>query len=234
MAHHSAAAKGWQSERFCLFPQAIIFAFEHGQCRIQKIQILIHHFKIPSKLEFYIGRAAQDSSSPQNTDEEPDIQFKRLGYVDLQDNSENFYKVRELKSIHVDAEGTHLKIVLHKCFINSLNLYNQVPSSVLKLGWNNCNQFFGTNCGYGLHSQENDPDTRNTLRCKLNFFFELKLRPAVSRDEVMSGYVNNDAIDRRIEMIHDLDFDINHDQEMIRFMASVSKAKEVAVKSNYN
>ena len=119
--YHSALAKGWQSERFCIFPQALILALDQGKCRIRKIQILSHHFKIPRRLEFFVGQATGDSTS-----KNPEIDFVRLGYVNLQDNSDNQFKVRELKSIHVDVEGTHLKIVIHKCHINPLNLYNQV------------------------------------------------------------------------------------------------------------
>ena len=123
---HSPLAKGWQSERFCIYPQALILAFNHGSCRIQKIQILGHHFKIPKRLEFHIGQAEQDPAHPDDPfNETPNIEFKKLGYVQMQDNSDNNFKVRELKSIHVDAEGTHLKILIHKCHINSLNLYNQ-------------------------------------------------------------------------------------------------------------
>ena len=31
-----------------------------------------------------------------------------------------------MKSVHVDAEGTFLKLVIHKNYVNKANLYNQV------------------------------------------------------------------------------------------------------------
>jgi centrosomal protein CEP104 len=123
---------GWQSERFCLFPQALILAFKPGKIRIQKLQILLHQYKIPKRIEFFIGQSLEKNYSFFETSLDssvglslPDIEFKRLGFVNFQDNSKNDYKMRELKSIHLSAEGTHLKVVLDKCFINPLNLYNQ-------------------------------------------------------------------------------------------------------------
>jgi len=52
--------------------------------------------------------------------------YTRLGYVELSPNERTDFKARELKSVHVDAEGTFLKFVLHKNFVNRQNLYNQV------------------------------------------------------------------------------------------------------------
>lgn len=45
--------KGWQSERFCVFPQTICFKVK-ALWKLQKIQILLHHFKISSKIEIAI------------------------------------------------------------------------------------------------------------------------------------------------------------------------------------
>lgn len=47
-------------------------------------------------------------------------------YVELSSNERTEFKARELKSVHVDAEGLYLKLVLHKNHVNRLNLYNQV------------------------------------------------------------------------------------------------------------
>jgi hypothetical protein len=50
----------------------------------------------------------------------------QLSYVELSSNERTEFKARELKSVHVDAEGTFLKFVVHKNFVNKLNTYNQV------------------------------------------------------------------------------------------------------------
>ena len=42
---HNPLVKGWQSSRFCLYPQEIILAFDE-KIRIKKLQILAHQFLI--------------------------------------------------------------------------------------------------------------------------------------------------------------------------------------------
>jgi centrosomal protein CEP104 len=85
----------------------------HSDCpRVFKIQLLLHHYKIPSRIE--IGIATH-----------PD-KFNRLGYVSLGDNSNNSYKARELKTVHIDARCQYVQFSFHRCHVNPLNLYNQV------------------------------------------------------------------------------------------------------------
>jgi centrosomal protein CEP104 len=111
IAKHGPFNTGWQSERFCTFPQQMILKLSE-KTRVFKIQLLIHHFKIPTKVEIAIS----------NTQD----QFERLGYVSLGDNSKNAYRARELKTVHLDTYCTYLQLSFHRCFVNSLNLYNQV------------------------------------------------------------------------------------------------------------
>ncbi|CAG8567618.1 5539_t:CDS:10 [Ambispora gerdemannii] len=51
--------KGWQSPRFCSYPQEIILQLTSGPARILKIQILSHHYKITSQLDIYVGSVQQ-------------------------------------------------------------------------------------------------------------------------------------------------------------------------------
>ena len=37
----------------------------------------------------------------------------------------NVFQARELKSIHLDAEGHFVKLILHKNHVNKYNIYNQ-------------------------------------------------------------------------------------------------------------
>ena len=58
--------------------------------------------------------------------QDSEIIWHNLGHVDLNDNYDSGYRARELKSINIDAQGEYLKVRVHKCYVNTLNLYNQV------------------------------------------------------------------------------------------------------------
>jgi centrosomal protein CEP104 len=47
-------------------------------------------------------------------------------YIELSSNERTDFKARELKSIHVDADGWLLKLIIHKNYPNRANPYNQV------------------------------------------------------------------------------------------------------------
>jgi centrosomal protein CEP104 len=51
----------------------------------------------------------------------------------LSSNVDGNFTTRELKSIHVDAVGTYLKLVIHKNHVNRLNLFNQACQALLLL-----------------------------------------------------------------------------------------------------
>lgn len=53
-------------------------------------------------------------------------QFRRLGYLSLNSNERSKYQARELKSVYVNAPGQYMRMVVHKCYINEINLFNQV------------------------------------------------------------------------------------------------------------
>jgi centrosomal protein CEP104 len=47
-------------------------------------------------------------------------------FVELSSNDKTQHKARELKSVYVDGEGTFLKLILHKNYVNKYNLSNQI------------------------------------------------------------------------------------------------------------
>lgn len=117
---HAPTVKGWQSSRFCPYPQEIIIQLEF-KARITKIQLLSHHYLIASKIELNAGDIPKGMlESPSN------IKWRYLGEVILLDNSRTEYKARELKSIIVEVPGSFIKFVLHQNYVNKLNLCNQV------------------------------------------------------------------------------------------------------------
>ncbi|BFZ23710.1 hypothetical protein BsWGS_26748 [Bradybaena similaris] len=118
--HHSPLTKGWQSARFCLYPQDIVIQLE-TRSRLRKIQILSHQHLISTKIEFFVGDVPDGTALTLEN-----VRYARLGYVSLSDNEKTGFKARELKSVHVDAVGNFLKLNIHKNHVNKHNMYNQV------------------------------------------------------------------------------------------------------------
>lgn len=63
------------------------------------------------------------------------IQLNKFFYsfIELSTNERTDFKARELKSIHVDADGWFLKLVIHKNHSNSFNTHNQVCQLLLEI-----------------------------------------------------------------------------------------------------
>jgi centrosomal protein CEP104 len=118
---HGPHTKGWQSARFCDYPQEIILQMS-VPARIKQLQFLSHQFKVSSKIELY----SYCPESPGTVPALDSIKFKRLGYLSLDSNEQSNYQARELKSVYIDVTSLYLKLVLNKCHINKFNLFNQV------------------------------------------------------------------------------------------------------------
>jgi centrosomal protein CEP104 len=110
-----APSKGWQSARFCTFPQEIILQFA-CEVELDQIQVLSHQFMIPAKIDVSIATAPDLSLA----------KFKRLGYMSLDTNERSNFKLRELKSVTLHCRGNLLKLDIRKCHVNASNLFNQV------------------------------------------------------------------------------------------------------------
>ena len=129
--------------RFAAFPQEIVLLLD-GVAYIHQLQILCHESKIPRKVEVHVS-ADEKFSNPRA------VHFKRLGCVllsdcincfllidfarrhfSLSDNKKTDFKARELKSVTLNEQCTVLRLVLHQCHINDLNLFSQVR---LRGGW---------------------------------------------------------------------------------------------------
>ncbi|XP_030210334.1 centrosomal protein of 104 kDa isoform X2 [Gadus morhua] len=118
---HAPTVHGWRSARFCSYPQQITLQLME-RSRVRKLQLLAHQYLISAKVEFHIGDSLPDPA--QHTG--PPCPLHRLGYVSLSDNEKTGYKARELKSVHVDAIGTYLRVTLHRNHANRYNYYSQV------------------------------------------------------------------------------------------------------------
>lgn len=113
---HSPNTRGWQSIKFCEFPQEIGFEIDGGDVRLSQVQILSHQSKIATKVEIFIGQGNSYNTA----------QFKRLGYLSLDSNERSQYQARELKTVYIDNPGRYIRLVVHRNYVNKQNLFNQV------------------------------------------------------------------------------------------------------------
>lgn len=133
---HSPQTRGWQSARFCDYPQTIVLDLERPS-QVRQVQFLSHQSKIASRIELYVG---SDSAEYETS------RFSRLGYVSLDPNERSQYQARELKSVFVECSGRYLKLVVHRCHINRENLFNQVSIvAVNVLGESQCQRMVQAN-----------------------------------------------------------------------------------------
>ena len=116
---------GWQSSRFCSYPQEIVVDF-HSYVNIKLINLLMHEKKIPTIIEFVncIPKMIGEKNKYNNNN----IYYanKTIGYIKLSSNEETKFKARELRKVHVDIFTKRLKLILHKNYSNSFNLFCQV------------------------------------------------------------------------------------------------------------
>ncbi|XP_050411830.1 centrosomal protein of 104 kDa isoform X3 [Patella vulgata] len=215
---HGPLTKGWQSSRFCLYPQDIVIQLNF-RSRLRKIQILAHQYLISTKIEFFVGDVP-DGTKPSLEN----ARYTRLGYVSLSDNEKTGYKARELKSVHVDAHGVFLKLNIHKNHINKYNLYNQVGLIAVNV------------IGDNIEPKKldiMDPD-----------FLDLSdKRMEIMKDPIVDGYINNsnsytDSQPLRpdfvflpdyISPLDDLAFDMYQDPEIAQIIRKLERKKQEAV-----
>mmetsp|Transcript_10008 Transcript_10008/g.21825 ORF Transcript_10008/g.21825 Transcript_10008/m.21825 type:complete len:907 (+) Transcript_10008:13-2733(+) len=126
---HAAGGRGWQTARFCDYPQELLLRFETS-VHLRKVEFLSHQSKIATKIEFFTALVPENQfGQPVNPE---NLTFKRLGYCSLDSNERSKYEARELKSVYVDVPAQYLKIVFHKCHANKFNILNQVGLIALK------------------------------------------------------------------------------------------------------
>lgn len=116
---HSSQTKGWQTARFCDFPQEIGLQFE-TPVHLRQVQFLSHQSKIATKIDLYTALPTGGEASYEA------VSFKRLGYLSLDSNERSQFQARELKSVYVDVSAQFIKILFHKCHVNRYNIVNQV------------------------------------------------------------------------------------------------------------
>ena len=116
----SPQSRGWQSMRFCDYPQEMTLQFM-GPIRLRQIQFLSHQAKIASKIDLFVYSQEGGDAEPS-----PEIKYRKLGYLSLDSNERSGWQARELKSVYMDSPALYLKIQYQRCYVNKFNLFNQV------------------------------------------------------------------------------------------------------------
>eukprot|EP00050_Salpingoeca_kvevrii_P002330 m.190977 g.190977 ORF g.190977 m.190977 type:complete len:1120 (-) comp10589_c1_seq3:1602-4961(-) len=230
--------KGWQSPRFCTWPQEIVLRLDRIM-RVRKIQLLAHQYKISTKVEIFVGMAA-DVEQPCFSD----CEFERLGHVSFSDNKASEYKSRELKSVHVDVIGQFVKFVLRKNHVNHLNLYNQVGMVAINIiadvidtnrgasdltgGMLNASSSAAAGMHRGSLSQGPGPRQRNATAPDLSGVDAIirEFLPRRQSESATLGLINQPA---RIGTMDDLGFDILLDPETRNLIADLVQQKKEAI-----
>ncbi|XP_072040175.1 centrosomal protein of 104 kDa-like isoform X2 [Amphiura filiformis] len=210
---HNPLVKGWQSSRFCLYPQEIILAFDE-KIRIKKLQILAHQFLIATKIEFYVGSLPPDHITTLHG-----TRYKRLGYVAMADNEKTGFKARELKSVHVDAVGRYLRLVIHKNHVNKYNLYNQAGIVAINV--------IGDEMTENSETGTVDPrDVNNVINQYMPPGSTFRDNEGKVVDPAVVGAVNKPDF---ISPMDDLAFDMYQDPEVAQIIRKLDTRKNEAV-----
>jgi centrosomal protein CEP104 len=86
------------------------------------------HMQIPTKIEVFVGFANGAAAAAAGVDGAAAAggSMRRLGYLSFDSNERSNHQARELKSVHVTVDAELVRLVIHRCHVNKLNIYNQV------------------------------------------------------------------------------------------------------------
>ena len=114
--------EGWNSVRFCSYPQEILIQFPQP-VRLTRVHLLLHQTKIPSKIELYqfFPKTYNDFYIDYNS-----MIFDKIGYVIPDSNTKTNYQARELKKISLNENVLFFKLVFYRSTRNIYNKFDQV------------------------------------------------------------------------------------------------------------
>ena len=170
----------WISERFCHFPQKIIIKFPY-LVYLSQINILSHSKKISQRIQFYYF-FPEDLDNDKTQYSYDKIPFKKLGFVNLRDNKQCNYSVRELKKIFIKIKCLYFKLELEKNYVNNYNRFQQVGISSI--------EFLGRYLGKYLNLLANDVNDEDDV---INSNIEKILRDTcLECFENIKNFINNE------------------------------------------
>ena len=113
---------GWCSVRYSTYPQELLIQFCRP-CRLRQVNLLLHEYKIPSKIDLYYFFPKTFSEFNLDID---DLIFEKMGYIIPNLNKNQKKESREYKQIFLNENVYYLKFVFHQNYPNLKNIFNQV------------------------------------------------------------------------------------------------------------
>ena len=113
---------GWCSVRYSTYPQELLIQFCRP-CRLRQVNLLLHEYKIPSKIDLYYFFPKTFSEFNLDID---DLIFEKMGYIIPNLNKNQKKESREYKQIFLNENVYYLKFVFHQNYPNLKNVFNQV------------------------------------------------------------------------------------------------------------
>ena len=136
---------GWQSERFCQYPQSIYIQFPKPVL-IKKIEIILPEKNIPSIIRFYSYYPKEETNNYLINYKE--VEYDLVNLIKTNSNENTNFKSREFRKIYPNVKSIFFKLELDKNYLNLYNLFNQV--GLFKL------DFYGEYLDYKGNSEVNE------------------------------------------------------------------------------
>ncbi|KAF5223673.1 centrosomal protein of 104 kDa [Trypanosoma cruzi] len=125
LRHQVQNSTGWQSDKGCVYPQELGFAFE-GEVELHFIRVLSHERKIASRIEVFIAEATKEEIENGTIKPYHSSNFRRLGYVCFVTTADNAFGARELKTINIRQKCVYVKLLISRPYSSDYNLFHQV------------------------------------------------------------------------------------------------------------
>ena len=154
---------GWQSERFCQYPQFIFIQFIKPVF-IKKIELILPEKNIPSIIRFFSYYPKDEQNNFLSNYKE--AEYTLVGFIKTNSNENSNFQSREFRKIYPNVKSLFFKLEFEKNYINMYNLFNQV--GLIKL------DFFGEYLDFiGGTEKNNDLQIKHAI--KTNFYDDIDL-----------------------------------------------------------
>ena len=222
------AGHGWQSSRFCQYPQYMYVQFSQPVL-IKRIDMVLHETNISSMIKFY-------SYVPKDKDEYisnyKQAKYDYIGFIRTDNNERSNFEARESRKIYINSKSLFLKLEFEKNYFNNYNLFNQI--GILKL------EFFGDYLPYiGGSNKNNRLILKHALEKKYENDMDLEticgqqlneLKKQMNYNIEIENYLECKEIKKKIEKVRLYGkriFDLEEEKKLAINNEDFSKAIEI-------